>query len=53
MQGLLILYFIVKYHVLTLRMLYNISIGEKYFSFKNKYVAHMVSLVCTEGNPHR
>ena len=34
MWCLLILYFIVKYRISTLRMLYNISIGEKYFALK-------------------
>ena len=53
MQGLLILHIIAKYHVLTSRMLYNISIGEKYFCFENEYAVYMLSLICTDGNPHR
>ena len=32
MQGLLILYFIVKYCILNSRILYNISIGENIFA---------------------
>ena len=53
MWGLLILHFIVKYCIPTSRMLYNISIGEKYFYFKNEYAVNMLSLICTDRNPHR
>ena len=53
MRGLLILYFIVKYCIPTSKMLYNISIGEKYFCFKNEYAVHMISLICIDGNPNR
>ena len=34
MWGLLILYFIAKYQALTSRILYNISIGAKYFALQ-------------------